>query len=86
MSASLSPVSPSGQSTRPALFHIGEAMQGMAAPRAGDRVALTFIVISGPDIHMTMSTHEARAVANALYEAADASEKVLPVVAATVAA
>lgn len=85
MTASLSPVCPSGLSTRPALFHIGEAMQGMAAPRAGDRVALTFVVLSGPDIHMTMSTHEARAVANALYEAADAAEKMLPVAAAGVA-
>lgn len=69
----------------PALFRIGESTHGTAAPRAGDRVALTFVVISGPDIHMTMSTHEARAVANALYEAADASEKMLPVAAATVA-
>lgn len=72
--------------TAPTLFRIGETTQGMAAPRSGDRVALTFVVISGPDIHMTMSTHEARAVANALYEAADASEKVLPVAAAGVAA
>ena len=72
--------------TAPALFRIGESTQGMAAPRAGDRVALTFVVIGGPDIHMTMSTHEARSVANALYEAADASEKVLPVAAAGVAA
>lgn len=85
MSADLSPVSPSGLSTRPALFHIGGTTQGMAAPRPGDRVALAFIVIGGPDIHMTMSTHEARAVANALYEAADAAEKMLPVAAAGVA-
>ena len=72
--------------TAPALFRIGESTQGMAAPRAGDRVALTFVVIGGPDIHMTMSTNEARSVANALYEAADASEKALPVAAAGVAA
>lgn len=85
MTTSLSPVYPSGLSTRPTLFRIGEATQGMAAPRAGDRVALTFVVIGGPDIHMTMSATEARAMANALYEAADASEKMLPVAAATVA-
>jgi len=71
-------------SASPALFRIGETMQGMAAVRAGDRVALTFVVIGGPDIHMTMLTHEARSVANALYEAAEASEKIMAAAPATV--
>lgn len=73
-------------STSPTLFRIGETTQGMAAPRAGDRVALTLVVIGGPDIHMTMSSHEARAMANALYEAAEASERVPVAVVARAAA
>ncbi len=51
-----------------------------------DRVGLSLVWLNGPSVSTTMLPDEARAMANALYEAADASEKVLPVAAATVAA
>lgn len=51
-----------------------------------DRVGLSLTWSNGPSFSTTMMPNEARAMANALYEAADASEKMLPVAAATVAA
>lgn len=65
-------------------FKIG-SMHGYATARIVDRVNLT--INHSPDAftNMTLSATEARAMANALYEAADASEKVLPVAAAAVA-
>lgn len=51
-----------------------------------DRVGLSLTWSGGPSVSTTMLPDEARAMANALYEAADASEKVLPVAAATVTA
>lgn len=68
-------------------FTIGENTRGFAAPLAVDRVGITFMTGNGgPTWNISMSAEEARRVANALYEAADASEKVLPVAAAGVAA
>lgn len=68
-------------------FQIGEHVRGWAAPLRADRVCLNFGGIGLPSINMPMSATEARAVANALYEAAEASEKVLPITPAdTVAA
>ena len=61
-------------------FTIGEHTRGFAAPLGTERVGLNFIAIGGPTVNMTMSATEARAVANALYEA-DAAEKLLPVAA-----
>lgn len=67
-------------------FTIGANTRGFAAPLAADRVGITFMTAGGPNWNTPMSAEEARGVANALYEAADASEKVLPVAAATVTA
>lgn len=50
-----------------------------------DRVGLSLTWSAGPSLSTTMMPDEARAMANALYEAADAAEKVPPVRAATVA-
>ncbi len=66
-------------------FTVGDGMQGFAAPLASDRVGVTFMVIGGPNYNMPMSADDARRVANALYEAADAAEKMLSVAAAGVA-
>ncbi|WP_020699581.1 hypothetical protein [Reyranella massiliensis] len=60
-------------------FQIGEHVRGWAAQLRADRVGLTFGGIGLPNINMPMTATEARALANALYEAADASEKALPV-------
>lgn len=60
-------------------FKVGEIVHGFAAPLAADRVGITFMVVGGPNFNMPMAAEDARRVANALYEAADASEKVLPV-------
>lgn len=51
-----------------------------------DRVGLSLMWSNGPSLSTTMMPDEARAMANALYEAADASEKALPVAAPGVAA
>ncbi len=50
------------------------------------RVGLSLTWSSGPSFSATLMPDEARAMANALYEAADAAEKMLPVAAAVVAA
>lgn len=66
-------------------FAIGNT-SGVAHPTVADRVALLLGHLNGGVTTTTsMSATEARAMANALYEAADASEKVLPVAAAGVA-
>lgn len=51
-----------------------------------DRVGLSLTWSGGPSVSATMTPDEARAMANALYEAAEASERVLPVAAAKVTA
>lgn len=59
---------------------------GIAFPTSPDRVALGIGHLSGGAmISLDMPADQARAMANALYEAADASEKMLPVAAAGVA-
>ncbi len=60
-------------------FQIAEHVRGFASPLRTDRVGLNFGGIGLPNFNIPMSATEARAVANALYEAADASEKTLPV-------
>lgn len=59
-------------------FSLGEHTRGFAAPLRADRVGLNFLVPNAAT-NIAMSSAEARAIANALYEAADAAEKVLPV-------
>lgn len=66
-------------------FDIGKAFGFVAVTRT-DRASLCIGHYGGLMMNLDVSPTEARAVANALYEAADASEKVLPVVAAAVAA
>lgn len=89
MTASLSPVYPSGFSTRDGQmfrFVVGK-VDGVAFPTTADRVALSIGHLSGGVMtSLSMPATDARAMANALYEAADASEKVLPVAAAKAAA
>ena len=64
-------------------FQLGGHTRGFAAPLQSDRVGLNFLAIGGgASTVVSMSAFEARAVANALFEAADAAEKVLPVVTA----
>lgn len=60
-------------------FQIGEHVRGFASLLRTDRVGLNLGGIGLPNFNMPMSATEARAMANALYEAADASEKALPV-------
>ena len=67
-------------------FTVGKT-DGIAFPTSADRVALAIGHLSGGAMtSIDMPADEARAMANALYEAADAAEKVLPVAAATVVA
>ena len=67
-------------------FVVGKT-DGVAFPTAPDRVSLSIGHLSpGVMMSLAMPADEARAMANALYEAADAAEKMLPVAAATVAA
>ena len=67
-------------------FTIGRT-DNIAFPAHADRVALAIGHISGGVMtSLDMPATEARAMANALYEAADASDKMLPVAAAGVAA
>ncbi len=86
MTASLSPVYPSGFSTRDGQmfrFVVSE-VAGVAFPTTADRVALSIgHLTGGVMMSLNMPADEARAMANALYEAADASEKAPPVAAAT---
>lgn len=67
-------------------FAIGANTRGFAAPLAADRVGITFMTAGGPNWNTPMSAEEARAVANALYEAAEASEKIVAAAPATVPA
>lgn len=68
-------------------FTIADHTRGFASPLGPERVGLNFLGLSGaPSINVTMSATEARSIANALYEAADAAEKVLPVAGAKEAA
>lgn len=67
-------------------FAISDGIRGFVSPTIADRVGLNFGGSHPLNVNVTMSASEARAMANALYEAADASEKMLPVAAATVAA
>lgn len=82
MPASLSPVYPSGFSTRDGQmfrFVVGK-VDGVVFPTTADRVSLSIGHLSGGVImSLDMPADQARAMANALYEAAEASEKVLPV-------
>ncbi len=66
-------------------FAVADGIRGFASPTIADRVGLNFGGSHTLNVNLTMSAEEARGLANALYEAADASEKVLPVAAATVA-
>ena len=66
-------------------FAVSDGIRGFAAATIADRVGLNFGGAYTLNVNLTMSAEEARSVANALYEAADASEKVLPVAAAAVA-
>jgi hypothetical protein len=67
-------------------FKAGNNVDGYATARIVDRVTLSFGAGSTMFTVMTLTADEARAMANALYEAAEASEKMLPVAAATVSA
>lgn len=67
-------------------FTVGEHTRGFAAALYADRVGISFITPDGPTWNITMTPEQARSVANALYEAAEASEKAPPVAAPTVAA
>lgn len=67
-------------------FQIGEHIRGFTAVLRASRVGVNFNGIGLPSINMPMTATEARALANSLYEAADASEKVLPVEPDTAAA
>lgn len=61
------------------LFALGP-MLGVTSPTASDMVGVTLTNPSGgARFTMDMSSTEARAMANALYEAAEASEAMLPV-------
>lgn len=88
MVGDLSPVYPSGFSTRdPQMFRftLGKT-EGVAYHTIADRVGVSLNHIgSAVATSMTMTATEARAMANALYEAAEASEKV-PAAAAKVTA
>lgn len=59
-------------------FTIAANTRGFASPLGPERVGLNFLGVGAPTVNITMSAHEARDMANALYEAADAAEKVLP--------
>ena len=62
-----------------------DKVSGVVLQTAADRVVMILgHLTGGVTVNLAMSADEARAMANALYEAADASEKALPVV--TVAA
>ncbi len=85
MVGDLSPLYPSGFSTRDGqMFRfVAGKVDGVAFPTTADRVSLSIGHLSGGVImSLDMPADQARAMANALYEAADAAEKVLPVVAA----
>lgn len=79
-----------GASAAPALacYHQFKAgpVDGYTTTRLADRVTLSFGYGSSLLSVLTLTAVEARAMANALYEAAEASETMLPVSAATVAA
>lgn len=60
-------------------FDISDHIRGSVSPVTADRVGLYMNGANSLTILLTMSATDARAFANALYEAADASEKVLPV-------
>ena len=67
-------------------FTVGK-VDGVAMPTTADRVAMSIGHLAGGVVtSIDMPAAEARAMANALYEAAEASEKVLPVMAAKAAA
>lgn len=59
-------------------FKVG-SIDGHARPGRSDRVSLCFGYGSENFTTLNMSSAEARAMANALYEASDAAELLLPV-------
>lgn len=81
MPDTLTPAYPSGFSTRDLpmfRFTLGKT-EGVAYHTAADRVGVSLNHISSAvTTSMAMTADEARALANALYQAADAAENVLP--------